>query len=163
MSRGARIMAVAVPVCLGAILGFTRSQRPDRDDLTGVWRLEMRAAGDPSDSRTHRGLVVLVKVGGGGAPWSFNVSKPDYVGAFSLSPPVPAYALPTLKQFPAVAVRQLAGDSIELALGSQSVDHGWLSLSGALRGDTSCGVWVLTAYAVTHRGSYCLRRNSDSR
>ncbi len=161
MYQRAKFVAVVVPLCLGITLGFSRSQQQRRNNLTGVWALEMHTSGDSSDTVTHHGIVVLVNYAGDSAPWSFNILGPDYVGAFTLAAPVPAYLLPAVRQFPSVAARRLAGDSVEMALGSQRSDHGWLSLSGSMKGDSSCGVWALAAYSVTHLGSYCLRRKTD--
>ncbi len=157
MSPQARSAALLVSVWLGVVLGFARG-RPHRDNLAGTWALEMRAMRSDTDAVTHRGTIVLVTYRQDGATWSFNIRRPDYVGAYDFQAPLPTYAPSPPSQFPAVAAKWLSSDSVMVALGPQNVDHGWLNLIGPIKGDSICGSWALTAYAIAHHGSYCMRR-----
>jgi hypothetical protein len=162
MSRRARSVTFPISICLLFVaLAFARAHPQRPGNLTGVWTLDMRSMPGDSDTAAYRGTIVLVAYRQDSAPWSFNMRRPDYVGAYDFPGPRSTYVSPTLMQFPAVAARWVSSDSVMLALGPQNADHGWLSLSGQMKGDAICGSWALAAYAIKHRGNYCMRRLSN--
>src|SRR5579862_4787591 len=112
ISRGLVASVQALAMGVACAIAFHRAGSPQHPDLTGVWSLEMRAIGNATDTTTRQGRLALVAYGSDSAAWSFNVSKPDYVGAYVFTAPRAPYVPRASSAFPAVAVQWTGGDSV---------------------------------------------------